>query len=304
MATQFCTCDGVTLNTGLGNKNSVINDGTKLILVFTRADDGTFNEISPDDVIDEAYVTDKLTNADPSKRWYPVGDFRNVTDERADPTTETYSDGSAAITVQGVRTFTGWLVGAPASYAVALDSWKCASFGIFTIDDCGSITGSIASNGALRPIKVNPDSFDVTNYNKGSDTLKAKQVVSFQFSQQEKDKALRVIPSSQIDTDLTEIIGLYNVFASISNVADTGCTIDLTIEDGTLSGLPVTGFTDSDFTFFNVTQNSAIALTSATEAPEGTYTIVYSAPVTSGDVIRVSALKDNFELPAQTFDTP
>lgn len=304
MSVQFCSCDGTLLNTGLASKNSVVNDGTKIIMVPLRADDGTFNEILLTDTIDDTYINDKLTGADKSKRWYPVGDFRNVTDERADPTTETYSDGSSAVTVQGIRSFVGWLVGAPASYGVVLDAWKCASFGIFTVDDCGSLAGSLASNGALRPIKVNPDSWYAGNYNKGSDTLKAKQTLQFEFSQQEKDKALRVIPSSLIQTDLTEIIGLYNVFGTVTAPLTTGFTITLRTEDGTFAGVPVAGFTDSDFTVFNVTTNSAITLTSATEAPEGTYAIVYDAPVSSADVIRVSALKDNFELPAQEFTTP
>lgn len=298
-----CACSGTLQNTGLGSKNSIIADGTKLIAVQVKADDGSFNEIPEGTVIDSTFIDGLVNNTDQSKKWFPIGDFRNVTDTRADPVTEAFSDGSTSITQQGLRTFVGWLIAYPSSYLNSLNSFKCTNFGVYAVDDCGGLIGKKASNGALRPIRVNNDSW-YADYTKASDTEVAKIPLQFEFDQREQDKDLRVITKEQmVDVDLTELEGLVNVVATISGPSGTGFTAKLITEDGTLSGLKVIGWVDSDFTVFNTTTNSAVVITSVTEAPEGTYTFVIPAQ-TSLDVLRLTGTKAGFDLPATTFTIP
>jgi len=106
----FCECSSTLKNTGVPSSQRIIKDGTKLFAMRLFADDGTRNKIASTDTIDAAYVANLTNNADYSKRWYPIGEFRNVEDVRADPTTERICGGLTAITQKGVRTFTGRLL--------------------------------------------------------------------------------------------------------------------------------------------------------------------------------------------------
>jgi hypothetical protein len=294
---EFCSCDGFLGNTGTPSKQRAVSDSAILIAVPLVADDGTKNQISKSDVIDEAYVSAKINNVDPSKRWYPIGQFTNVTDERADPATESFSDGSSAIVQQGVRTYNGWLVGYAPNYIAQLDTFKCQEFGIFGVDSCGGLTGSISKDGLfLNPIRVNNASWNPGQYVKGSDSAAAKVTLSFEFSQLEKDKFLRQIVESEMTADLLAIEGLRDVNATISGESTTGFVAALTLPyDEFLNDVDFTGLVVGDFDLFNVTDNAAVVITSTTEAPEGTYTFVIPAQ-DSSDVLRLRTNKNGFWL--------
>jgi hypothetical protein len=294
---EFCSCDGFLGNTGTPSKQRAVSDSAILIAVPLVADDGTKNQISKSDVIDQAYIDAKINNTDPSKRWYPIGQFTNVTDERADPATESFSDGSSAIVQQGVRTYNGWLVGYAPNYIAQLDSFKCQEFGIFGVDSCGGLTGSISKDGLfLNPIRVNNASWNPGQYVKGSDSAAAKVTLSFEFSQLEKDKFLRQIVESEMTADLLAIEGLRDVNATISGESTTGFVAALTLPyDEFLNDVDFTGLVVGDFDLFNITDNAAVVITSTTEAPEGTYTFVIPAQ-DSNDVLRLRTNKNGFWL--------
>lgn len=296
---EFCACNGSILNTGTPNKQRVVASGVKLIAVPLKADDGTFNQILASDTIDQAYVDALVNNEDESKRWYPIGNFRNEEDLRADPITETFSDGGSVITQQGVRSYTGWLINFAPAYLEALESLKCFDFGLFVVDSCGALIGAVNVDGtALRPIRVNQNSWNPT-YVKATPTVSAKVQLAFEFSQLERDKNLRVISENEATADLLNIEGLLPLAAAISNESDTGFDAALTVDFDlflTASQEVVPGWVSADFALFNKTTNSSVAITSVTEAPEGTYAFVIPSQ-TSADVLELTNVKTSGQKP-------
>ena len=69
MAT-FCKCSATLSNTGTPSKQRIVKDGSLLIAVLLKADDGTSNVIEDADVVDQSFVDGKINEADPTKRWY------------------------------------------------------------------------------------------------------------------------------------------------------------------------------------------------------------------------------------------
>lgn len=295
------------MNTGTPSEQRVIEDGSLLIVVPLVADDGTKNEIDQNDVIDEAYVSALINNSDPSKRWYPIGAFTNVTDERGDPITESYSDGSSAVTQESVRTWTGWLINYAAKYIENLRGFSCTKFGVFVVDDCGGLIGSISKDATkLQPIKVNNYSW-YPSLMKKTDTTAGKVTLSFEFSQLEKDSDLRVILADEMgsDLDLTEIEGLREVEAEVSAITTDGFTAALTLPfDKFLGGaVSVKGWLLADFELYNETTASSIVITSVTEGPDGTYVFVIPTQ-TSADVLTLTGVKTGFSLGPVTITIP
>lgn len=290
---EFCACDGSIQNTGTPTKQRVIASGVKLIAVNMKADDGTENKILSSDTIDQAYIDALINNEDPSKRWYPIGEFKNQEDVRADAVTETFTDNSTIITQQGLRTYTGMLINYAAAYLGALESFKCQSFGLFIVDACGGLTGSISSDGlSLNPVRVNENSWNPT-FVKATPVVSAKVALAFEFSQLEKDKNLRVISAAEIDADLLDEEGLLPLKATISAEATTGFVAALKVDydifiDASKAEVP--GWLVTDFALFNETSNSAIVITTVVEAPVGTYTFVIPAQ-TPSDVLTLTNLK-------------
>jgi len=296
---EFCACNGSILNTGTPTKQRVVASGVGLIAVRMKADDGTLNQILASDVIDQAYVDAKINEEDESKRWYPIGNFRNEEDTRADPITETFSDGGSVITQQGVRTYVGWLINFAPAYVGILESLKCFDFGLFVIDSCGAITGSISKDKtALRPIRVNQNSWE-PRYVKATPTVSAKVQLSFEFSQLERDKDLRVISEEEATADLLDIEGLLPLAAAISGEAATGFVAALSVDYDIFlnaSKEVVPGWVASDFALLNKNTNLTVAITSVTEAPEGTYTFVIPFQ-TSGHVLELTNVKTSGNKP-------
>ncbi len=291
---EFCACSGSLSNTGTPNKQRIAASGVRLVVVPIKADDGTFNQILATDTINEAYLQARLNDEDESKRWYPIGEFRNQEDIRADATTETLTSGENILTQQGLRTYTGWLINYAPVYIKALKSFRCRQFGVFVINDCGGLEGSITKDGtALRPIRVNKDNWNPT-YVKKTPTTSAKVQLDFEFSQLEVDEDLRVIAKDEITADLLDAEGLLPIKGTVVGTpTTTGFVTSLTVDYDILvsaSQEVVPGWLLADFALFNKTINLAVVPSSVTESPEGTYTFVIPAQSAS-DVLELTNLK-------------
>ncbi len=307
---EFCACNGTLKNTGVPAKQRVVASGVLLVAVRMKADDGTLNQIANDATLDQAFIDALINNEDDSKRWYPIGQFKNQEDVRADPQTESFNDGSSIITQQGVRTFTGWLINYAPEYLDSLEAFKCFDFGLYVVDTCGALIGSLSKDGTkLNPIRVNSKSWNPT-YVKATPTVSAKVQLSFEFSQLEKDKELRVISEDETTANLLEIEGLTPLKADISGEATTGFVAAITVDyDIFLESekAKVIGWLIGDFAVQNKTTNSSVTITSVTEAPEGTYTFVIPAQSAS-DVLELTNVKTSGQKPGfglkQTINIP
>lgn len=297
--TMFCSCSGTLSNTGVPTKQRVMGVGVKLIAVRMKADDGTANAIANDAVIDQAYLDALINNEDESKRWFPLGEFKSVDDVRADTATESFTDGTAQLTQQGVRSYTGWLLNYAASYIKTLKSFQCQSFGVYVVWSCGDITGSVSKDGAsLYPIRVNNYSWDPMLI-KANPSAVGKVQLKFEYSQLEKDENLRTISEDEITADVLNAEGLLPVKGSVSGISTTGFVAALTVDyDVFLSASKevVPAWVVGDFALQNKTTNSAVTITSVTEAPEGTYTFVIPAQ-SSADVLELTNVKTSGQKP-------
>lgn len=295
----FCSCATYPANTGFPSKQDVIAVAQKLVFVPLVADDGTRNHIDVTDTIDQAFIDGKLNNVDPSKRWYPVGNFQNVTDERADPTFETFNDNSRVITVQGLRTFQGMLVNFSSRYKAKLDTLFCQQVGVYSIDNCGNLAGSVSNDKTkLYPVAVANATVD-PRLVKASGPASGKVMLTFDYSQLENDKNLWQINQSDVTADLLLMQGLRDVTAALSGPTTTEVVAALTYQfDGfSTAGASrvtnITGWVIADFALFNVTTGLAVTIDSLTEAPDGTYTLGFTAQ-TSGDTLRLRSAKNGF----------
>lgn len=291
---QFCACNGTLQNTGFPDSQRLISAGAKLIGVRLYADDGTRNKIASTDTIDDAYILALVANEDASKRWYPLPQLKNVDDTRGEPITESFNDGSTAITTKGVRTFAGKMVGMAPAYKSKVDSLACYDYGYYVVDKCGDLIGEMSSDGTeLYPIRVNQQSV-YANVMKQTDTAVAALDLSFEWHMLAKDALLRRINASEMSlaTSLLDVMGLIDVVAAASTITTSGFDLAVSLDYDTFLGTdePITGLTTSDFLVYNTTTSSAVTVTGATEAPDGTYAITFAAQ-TSADVLRVRVLK-------------
>lgn len=299
MSCTICPCTGSLLNTGTPKNQRLIKTGVKLVLVPLVADDGTRNEVLSTDTLDTAFFDGKFQNEDPSKRWYPLGEFRNVTNERADPITESFSDGSSAIVQQGIRTYQGWLIDYAPVYSSKIDSIACSDFGVYVLDECGDFYGSYCAGtvDSLRPIKVNKDSVEARAILQ-SDTLKAKVQLTFEFSQLEKDSSLRLIKGSELGTgvDLLSYDGFIDANVDYVTTPPTTTLITAVVTqryDDVFVDTTVTGLTVADFVIYNLTTAAAVVPSGVVEAPVGTYAVTIPAQ-TSADKLRVRVVSSDF----------
>lgn len=301
----FCSCATNAANTGAPSSQKVIAIGSKLIAVNLQANDGTLNHIAFDDVINDAYVNGKLNELDKTQRWYPIGEFVDVTGGREDANYQDFSDGQRAITRLGRKSWQGRLLGAYGRYVAKLETFFCQKFGIYSVDNCGNLVGEISADGTkLYPLPINEKTFAPILREETFDSAGGIDL-TFDFAQTLKDKNLRGIEASEMTADLLKIEGLRDVTTIISGISTTGFTAAQTLKfDEFLSAAPVaTGWVLADFTLFNITDSATVTPTSVTESPDGTYTFVIPA-ATSADEMRLRSNKNGFDMGDVLFTIP
>jgi hypothetical protein len=289
----FCGCSGTIRNTGVPNRQLKIEDGNTLIIVPLVADDGTENKVLRSDTLNQAYFQAKVNATDPSKRWYPIGTFVNVTNERGESNYETFSDGTRARTYKAPRTFTGYLLNYAPAYAATIESLRCVKVGAYLVDDCGQLIGSFCpdattpANDALKPIPLNEASIDSLVMLQ-SDAAAGKVQMSVDFDQLFKDQTLRVLTSEEAgDANLLNLTKLQPTITTISGESTTGFVAAIELDYDSWTAVPIEGLVLADFYLYNESTASAITITSVTETPTGTYTFVIPAQ-SSTDVLTLS----------------
>jgi hypothetical protein len=293
----ICRCEGLPYNSGLPNSQSkVINQAVMLVLVYLKSDAGDFNSIAEGAVINQAYLDGKTQNADESVRWYPLGFKRiqNVVTERAESAKVTYDTGNSAITTQGVRSFSGIFSGSGADVQTIIDSFKCKSIGFYAIDKCGTLIGTVASDGSLRPTPIFTGSLDTIMEQGGSSDRAGGIMVSFEVDQFVKDSQLGYVADSAITGDVLGLEGLIEATSTASNISTTGFNLTIVALSGAFDGkVPIEGLVLADLSAYNVTNDISITVTGVTEGPAGVYAVSFPA-VSASDVVRITGATTAF----------
>ena len=104
-------------------------------------------------------------------------------------------------------------------------------------------------------------------------------------------------------TDISLLNGLLDVTSVYSAIGQTSFKATLKTIFGTfVNPLLVEGLVAGDMALYNVTDSANVTITSAVEAPDGTYTISYASQ-TVADVLRLTITKDGFDFTAVTANT-
>jgi len=296
-----CKCDSGLVNSGIPNCVTGFERIVKLFFVYQVANDGTSNGIPCNQTIDEAFLTEKLNEADSSKRWYPTGKISTVTEVRNDPTTETI-DNVDFIVEKGSRTFNGFFVDTATSsptYLKFLKSAECPSIMYFGVDVNGTIVGIESVEGVglvdtLQGLKIQQKSMFSRPVPATSTTI-AKNELTFTLDQLVLDENIAFISAAEITADLLNANGLLDVTLDDLSSSVTELVIEAKLVYGSLCNkLPFSG-ADAvlDWSLFNITEGLSVPITTIVEDPAGTYTISYSAQ-TALDEVRLTLAKDGY----------
>lgn len=300
-----CCESGLSLNTGTP-KQSIFGPGSRIFVQFKTADDGTENGIDLTTFTGSQAQWDALTNnVDPSKRLYPIGEFKNVEDVKGDTIFETFNDTSNLFVQEGTRTWTGLLPNKDTVFLGKLKGYGCRPLRVCVSDNCNALHGekSTTTSDLFVGVDVDQNTWNPI-FIKATDTTVQKASLSFEFSRIAKDEDLRQLTSDEMTIKPSQVDGLIDVNMAISGESTTGFVGVATFDYGScLNPLKFTGAVKADWTLYNDTQDAAIVITTADEGPDGTYVFVYPAQ-TPADVLTLTMSKIGFELSTTTIVTP
>lgn len=281
-----CLCDYSLSNTGTPSKQGLAAVTKKLIFVRLVTDEGVRNYIENGDNINEAYVLGLTRNQDPSARWYPTPEIKNIEDVRAESVFESFGDGTNAKVRDGARSFTGVMINMGPVFLSKLQGFACERMGVYFVDACGKLVGSVSSDGTkLYPVAIADGSFDATLV-KATDAAVNKVMVKFDISQLERDENLRIVETAD-DVNMLEVEGMIDVIGTPVSTGQTSMVFSLALQYGPFGNpIKAQGFVSGDFSLYNETDDATVAISAATESPAGTYTLTYASQ-TIADVITV-----------------
>lgn len=294
---SYCNCEAGFGNTRTPKKQLLVNIAKGMFIVPKIADDGTVNKIPSGTIVDAAYITARVNDPDKSKRWYPLQGWKNVTDERADSIFETFTEGTRVKVSDGTRTFNGVIPFAGTIFLGNLEKLgECNDLGVFTLDECKDMIGTLGADGDLYPTCIESGTWDV-NYVKGNgNDISAKVSLQFDIDRVEQDANLRVLKPAS-DVDVLKVEGLYTLLGDdLTGISTTGFTVTINTEYGAFDdSIKQEGLLLADFALYNETAAASVAISSVTESPAGTYTFAFAAQ-TPADVLTLTTVANGVEL--------
>ena len=295
MGQQDCNCTTKSLkNTGLPSCFLVPGVTGSLLLVNMTKSDGSKFKLpltGASSIKTLANLQALIEEPVGQDRLYPVKNFKNVADERADAELFAFDDGTQVKIRDGVRNFLGMLPQLPPSYLAKLES--CIDLAAFLIDEKNQLVyRHVASDlDHAYPFPISKETFNNKLVN-ATDSAPAMLQMAFQWREDLRD--CEIWAADGLDWTQSDLYGLIDA-KSIDNSIAAGVPNDtLTIRiyeecfGGPITGLDAAAFGD----LFNVTTSSSVSLISATETvpgESGIYELVYLAQ-TSADVITIPNL--------------
>jgi len=302
-------CSLTVANTGFGC-TPIMEVVEKFIEVSYFKADGTINEIDLTDTFNLAYFTALVNDADETLRWYPLPFVKNMVDERADSDFESFDDKTRIERQVGIRsvktiiTTLGNNAGAVSPQMVGkINDKKCKVSGLFGVTKSKQLVGEMINDGFLAPIRIDNGSLMAILVKTGSGAITQKINLGFDWHIDVQDERLRTLEADEMTTDISLLNGLLDVTSVYSAIGQTSFKATLKTIFGTfVNPLLVEGLVAGDMALYNVTDSANVTITSAVEAPDGTYTISYASQ-TVADVLRLTVTKDGFDFTAVTANT-
>lgn len=281
------TCDGRVKNTGAIRSVKPFDVTQGGYLVPLNDDDGNRNflDLSAADL--DAELLGKVNEEDPSKRWYPLRNLKNVTHEEADDTYETDDSNQRFKVLDGIKTFSAEIWGATHTFFAHIEG-QCVPFGFVPNDKCGNLLGEVEGDN-FYPRLVNSDSYSAQYMNKTA-TTSAKATFQFDWDLLSSDGYQEMLSVESFDViNPASLEGLLDVNIVLdANTAAGSVDIDMFYDYGSiLNKKKFTGADMTNFTVNNVTQGTPIAVDTITDNGGGNYTLNYvvgDVPTTNDEV--------------------
>ena len=289
----FCACGTGKQNLGVLGCSVLLNSVKKHIGVNTFDSQGNRNSILLSDLEDgkltDAYILSKLTEDDPSKRWYITPrTYENVEPSRTDTSYEDFSSGTRVKIDKGVKGFLGVIPLTEAAIAEKMNSSACVSSGNYEIDTAGSLKGEMSADGLeLYPIQVSKGSFEAVEIDPVEGSSVQRIQVSFQYAKTVNEGQLRIIEYSNIGVNLLEVNGaLTGELESTGTPTATAFDVNFDIDSMGAWGvvIPIEGQTELSDWLVVDSSLSVINPTLITESIPGKYTFTVTGADTGTTV--------------------
>lgn len=293
-------------NTGKG-KQVLFGTARRYYLQHRVAADGTLNSIDGATFTGSQSDWDALTqHIDPTKRLYPIGDLEEFTNVRAESIKKTFTSGSSQITEKGQRTVTTFIPDVDNQYAGIIDEFFCDDMQIYASDTCGNYQGyqPDKSTELLFGARIQKGTFE-SNPVVATDGEVQGAAITFEFHKLVLDKFMRQFNADELTVNPNDIIGLIDVDATVTGVpTSTSFVIEATYCYGTAkTKQPFIGAVPADWTLFNETTQLAVAIITADEAPDGTYTFTFLANAAATLTLTLD-ITTGFDLSTTSITTP
>jgi len=291
-----CKCNVGLGNTGIPGCVPIQSVTSSLIMVPIKANDGTYNRI---DLASLPVWANLVNEVDESKRWFPLPEFQNVEQPKADSQFEEAASGKQAFLRQGKRSFTGelWEGDSSPQFLGKLTKARCVKFGIYVVDVDGNLIGSDKGDGFLYPIPVDNASWD-PKWAPTTDATVQKIMLAFDWDRLFDESTLAMILADEAGQNFTELEGLIDVLFTAIVFAPvlTGFTAKFCYGTA-INKLPYGGATlPADWLIFNNTTALPVTVDSVTEAPAGSgnYVLDHAIGILAGNSYTVSVTKAGF----------
>jgi len=303
-----CDCNVTLSNTGTPGCMPIQDVAKRLILVPMFDSSNNANRIPVGTIPADSAIRALINQADDKKRFYPLPEMENVTNERGDPISEDFPSGKNVKIRNGVKTFTGQMLSLGGDYAKQIEGFGCSNMGAYIVDSQGNLIGDGSDPAYLAPLSIDQETWDVRTMDT-TDTTIAKIQLGFQWSISVKDSDVRMLLASDFATDVDWLAydGLLDLDGTVlSSPAQTTTkfSIKLTNGFGSLAnpGI-VSGLVVANFVGVNTdTVGNTISLNSLTETPKGTYNFEYvMSGATPGEEFYIS-LGSGASTPVLGFD--
>jgi hypothetical protein len=241
------------------------------------------------------------------ERIYPFPRCENVTFERTDtvyetaPSTRKYK----IVGVGGVRTFKFETWGKNAVHHILRELKKigCTDVDFFLVDVAGAFWGikDNPTDTIMRGYEMATETFDAFK-DYATDTTTQKLMVSWDLDNYECEENSYAITAEELGYSATSLRGNVSGY-QVNASSPTLTTLQTTIQTGFGSATTpevIVGLTDANFTILDITAGlpgTPLTITPpVVESPEGTYLITLSAPMTSGDNIRIEVSANGYDV--------
>lgn len=307
-------CQVFDANTGVTSRQVIASSIVKDIFVHKIASDGTTNSIKKTDFVDgkltAAFILGKVTEVDPTKRWYVTpkqyasSAFSQDSDRQisyANQQVNTKAKGAISL-VNELPDVENYMIG-------NIEALRSYALGTFQIDDNGSAVGIVKTGVAdeFYPKPVNNRSLIVKAMPTQTDGTGGNLIVSYQFGDLYNQKDDIVITCDSIELNINEqyeLGGLVNLVPEVGAISSTTVVLTAWTQAGGEYGrIKAVGLAAGDFALTNA--GAVVAISGVVEV-EGVYTITFTLTAATTLVLsRTAAMTAKFfDMGDVTFVTP